>query len=323
MVEFIVSHFSITIDIWSGSRTSQTQDRLATAKLIEILKNYQARGELFTNRKMRKKEIWVDIASQLMAEGFHFRNKETAWEKVSQKWRNMERTYRMNITSIRKKGISEPYRTMEFFDDLHELLAGKYHTESVLSESNDMCYLNQSEGEDNHSMMMTNGDYEYEEEQGDEHLVTGETGTSLEEIEQEEICYETYVEEEFSPSPTFSDNKNLVFSNQETSIPYDPHTAGVRDPVVRLLLEMRAQERAHFREDRRERLNMLRETNEFRRELMEMLNQQHQERMEAMNNLIAAISGALSKNSTSSASKDGAEGKLNCIVNGDSDPAQC
>ena len=56
---------------------------------------------------------------------------------------------------------------------------------------------------------------------------------------------------------------------------------------------MRAQERAHFREDRRERLKMQRETLDFRRDLVHLLNQHHQERMEVMHSLIAAIGGSL------------------------------
>uniref|UniRef100_A0A0P6IJN4 Uncharacterized protein n=3 Tax=Daphnia magna TaxID=35525 RepID=A0A0P6IJN4_9CRUS len=287
-------------DVWSGHRSSdKTQDKLATAKLIDILKNYQDNGELFTNKKMRKKEVWVEIASQLMAEGFHFRNKESAWEKVSQKWRNMERTYRMHVQNIRNKGLAPGAATMEFFDDLHELLAGKYNTESMLisdsSSGFDTSYPNQNDGDDTqHSAEMTNEElleYYYEEQlQREDSNVTSEAGPPHMDAE---LC-DTYVEDELPPSPTFSDNKDLVFSSsdQEISISRDPHTAGVKDPVLRLLLEMRAQERAHFREDRRERLKMQRDIFDFHRDLIHLLNQHHQERMEVMHNLIAAIGGA-------------------------------
>jgi len=291
-------------DVWSGHRSSdKTQDRLATARLIEILKNYQHDGELFTNKKMRRKEVWVEIASQLMAEGFNFRNKDHAWEKVSQKWRNMERTYRMHVHNLRSKGLSLGSITMEFFDDLHELLAGKYHTEAMLSmdssSSFDLSNPSQHEGDETQaSSEMTNGELlEYypndqEQQEEEESPSSSEPGPILMEAE---LCYDTYVEDEIPPSPTFSDNKNLVFpsSDQEIDISCDPHTAGVRDPVLRLLLEMRAQERAHFREDRRERLKMQRETLDFRRDLVHLLNQHHQERMEAMHSLIAAIGGSL------------------------------
>jgi frataxin-like iron-binding protein CyaY len=291
-------------DVWSGHRSSdKVQDRLATARLIEILKNFQDNGELFTNKKMRRKEIWVEIASQLISEGFHFRNKDQAWEKVSQKWRNMERAYRVHVHNVRRKGLSSGSVTMEFFGDLHELLSRKYHTESILSLDNsssfDLSNPSQNEGDETReSMEMTNGElleyYPDEEEQHEEEesAVSGEAGPILMEAE---LCYDTYVEDDIPPSPTFSDNKNLVFSSsdQEIDISCNPHTAGVRDPVLRLLLEMRAQERAHFREDRRERLKMQRDTLDFRRDLIHLLNQHHQERMEAMHSLIAAIGGSL------------------------------
>lgn len=238
--------------------------------------------------------MWIEIASQMIAAGFNFRNKESAWEKVSQKWRNMERTYRMHVNLIRKKGHSDSSRSLEFFDDLHELLAGKYNTESVLSDStNDVSYPSHSEADESQMFEMMNGDEDFEEEEHEEPIVTAEPGLDL---PQPEICYDTYVEEEIPPSPTFSDNKNLVFASY-------PETSDVQDPVVRLLMEMRAQERAHFREDRRERLKMQRETLDFRRDLVELLNQHHQERMEVMHNLISAISGALGTNATSSSSR--------------------
>lgn len=254
---------------------------------------------------MRRKEVWVEIASQLMSEGFTFRNKDHAWEKVSQKWRNMERTYRMHVQNLRSKGLPLGSITMEFFDDLHELLAGKYHTESMLSmdSSSSFDLSNPGQNEDDEtraSMEMTNvelleyytNDAEQQEEEEEESPSSSEQGPILMEAE---LCYDTYVEDEIPQSPTFSDNKNLVFttSDQEIDVSSDPHTAGVRDPVLRLLLEMRAQERAHFREDRRERLKMQRETLDFRRDLVHLLNQHHQERMEVMHSLIAAIGGAL------------------------------
>lgn len=255
---------------------------------------------------MRKKEIWVEIASELMAEGFHFRKKESAWEKVSQKWRNMERTYRMHVHSIRSKGVTSGSAAMEFFDDLHELLAGKYQTSMLISDSSsgiDTSHPSQYDGDDTQqSVETTNGElFEYfyeEQQQREDSNVTDEVGTQW--TDAEESCYDTYIEDRLPPSPTFSDNKNLIFasSDQEISISSDPHTAEVRDPVLRLLLEMRAQERAHFREDRRERLKMQRDSFDFRRDLVHMLNQHHQERMEVMHNLIAAIGGTSSVKET-------------------------
>ena len=290
------------LDVWSGHRSSdKTQDRLATSRLIEILKSYQENGELFANRKMRRKDVWTEIASQLMSEGFSFCNKEHAWEKVSQKWRNMERSYRMHVHNVRSKGLSLDSITMEFFDDLHELLAGKYHTESMLLDSSssfDLSNASQNEGDEaDESMEMINGELvEYYDDDEEEQLEE-ESAVSVEPILMEaELCSDTYVEDEIPPpSPTFSDNKHLVFtsSDQEIDISSDRYTAGVRDPVLRLLLEMRAQERAHFREDRRERLKMQRETLDFRRDLVHLLNQHHQERMEVMHSLIAAIGGSL------------------------------
>ena len=258
--------------VWSGSRSCAKQDRQATAKLLEIMKRYQIQ-EMFSNKRMRKREVWMEVAKELMAAGFQFRNKECAWEKVSQKWRNMERTYRIHVSSILAKGSTEGCRSMEFFDQLHELLADKYNTESVAESvlpDHDANYFSQNE-----DSQMTNGDYEEQPEE------TAETSSNL--LQADMSYYDNYVEDELPPSPTFSDNKNLVFG-----LP-DPHTADVRDPVVRLLLEMRAQERAHFREDRRERLKMQKEAQEFRRDLVNMLNQQHQEKMQVMQNLIAAI----------------------------------
>lgn len=261
--------------------------------MLEILKGYQVQGELFTNKRMRKRELWTEVASQMMDAGFSFRSKETAWEKVSQKWRNMERTYRMHINNIRNKGHTESSRSLEFFDDLHELLAGKYNTELVLSDSgHDMSYQSHNESE-TLILDMMNEELDYEEEQEEEtaeeqSIVTAELGPDL---QQPDVCYDTYIEDELPPSPTFSDNKNLVFAQcQETST--------VQDPVILLLLEMRAQERAHFREDRRERLKIQRETLEFRRSLIDLLNQQHQERMQVMHSLISAISGALTASSS-------------------------
>ena len=87
-------------------------------------------------------------------------------------------------------------------------------------------------------------------------------------------AYDEYAEEEQEAS--IIDDKSLVFA--------DPHTAGVRDPVIRLLLEMRAQERQHHREN-------VREQREFRRDLVDMLDRQHKERMDAMHALISAIGG--------------------------------
>lgn len=240
---------------------------------------------------MRKRDVWREVASQMIAAGFNFRNKETAWEKVSQKWRNMERSYRMHVNLIRTKGQNDSTRTMEFFDDLHELLACKYNTESVVSDStNDVSYPSHSDADESQIYEMMNGNMDYDEEEQEESIVTAEPGPDL---PQPEVCYDTYVEDELPPSPTFSDNKNLVFASYS-------ETPEVQDPVVRLLLEMRAQERAHFREDRRERLKMQRETLDFRRDLVDLLNQHHQERMEVMHSLISAISGALGTNATSS-----------------------
>lgn len=96
--------------------------------------------------------------------------------------------------------------------------------------------------------------------------------------------YEDYAEEEQEASSVV-DDKSLVFAGG------DPHTAGVRNPVIRLLLEMRSQERQHHRDDRRERLQMQRELLEFKRDLVDMLDRQHRERMDAMYALIAAIGG--------------------------------
>jgi hypothetical protein len=177
-----------------------------------------------------------------MSEGFNFRNKDHAWEKVSQKWRNMERTYRMHVQNLRSKGLPLGSITMEFFDDLHELLAGKYHTESMLSmdssSSFDLSNPGQTEDDETRaSMEMTNGelveyytnDEEQQEEEEEESPNSSEQGPILMEAE---LCYDTYVEDEIPQSPTFSDNKNLVFttSDQEIDVSSDPHTAGVRDP---------------------------------------------------------------------------------------------
>lgn len=291
-------------DIWSGSRTSP-RDRLATAKLIEILKHYNVDGELFSSKRMRRREVWSEIAMKLMEAGFQFRNKETAWEKVSQKWRNLERTYRTQILSTNGKSL-DTARSYEFFDDLHELLSQKYSTDgSLVDDSRDSSVADCDE----HRSVIFNEDAEYEESTPEtedptttidiqsEGEVTAETGP---EIPQTEDCYDTYVDNEIPHSSAVFDDKNLVYAsdiNLEDGLPFNPHTSGVRDPVLRLMLEMRAQERAHFREERRERLKLQREMLGFRQDLVQLLSQQHQERMDAMYALIDVIKGVDRKES--------------------------
>ena len=287
---------------------------------------------------MRKKEIWIQIANQLIADGFNFRNRQRAWEKVSQKWRNLERTYRVHIDHLAarsRKGLGNKpsiVKSPEFFDDLHQLLATKYskanrkrgienqereangHEDETMQEQEET-NIDDTEETYTFETPFNNVDYETEEEDSDN--IDIDPGPEM--YQQQDENYETYIEEETavpeppsSPSSSIVDDKSQIFGNLS-----NPDTAGIRDPVVRLLLEMRyiflyyiiydefnlylwvfrAQERAHFRQDRRERLEMQRESLEFRRELLEMLERQHQERMNAMHSLVGAITCHLPNNS--------------------------
>lgn len=119
---------------------------------------------------MRKKEMWVEIASQLMEEGFNFRSEETAWEKVSQKWRNLERSYRVCVENMRKvnKGFPPPGRGLEFFEDLHFLLSAKYNTGDILTVDR--------EEQDEDETSQLNGDME---EDANDDMITVEPGPGL------------------------------------------------------------------------------------------------------------------------------------------------
>ena len=179
-------------------------------------------------------------------------------------------------------GGTNGHHRMEFFDDLHLLLAGKYNTGRKESENiirMDLSMLDDDEEEDEEE----SDDSEEEEEEEDD--------------EDEEEEGEVLGPEDL-PSPTFSDNKDFFRSPLR---PADPES------ILRQLIDMKAQELAHFREDRRERINMQRETMEnrnewlamrmqmqketatFRQCLIDTLRQQHREQLEIMGQLIAAV----------------------------------
>lgn len=243
----------------------------------------------------------MEIANQLMSEGFTFRNKQTAWEKVSQKWRNLERSYRAHfdhLSRLQQKAANgngsdqAAVRIPDFFDDLHFLLANKYRTTGGFVQRAEQ----QNSEEPDMEERSMNG-YENHEEEG-ENAITIEPGPGMyqeqrDEEEDLEQTYVDYVDNELPPEERCSSAESTVNDKSQilSQVSNDPHTATVHDPVVRLLLEMRAQERAHFREDRRERLQMQREMLDFRRELVDMLDRQHRERMEAMHALIGALTG--------------------------------
>lgn len=215
---------------------------------------------------MRKKEIWVDIAGQLMKQGFRFKNPENAWEKVSQKWRNMERTYRVYITNNKKNGGDSTGKGIEFFDELHALLAQKYVNAATLVQDLQI----------DHDMPSSSG-HSNENNNGEE--VQDPLNTFMYPAESESFI--SMSAEDSSPPlmPIKEEERD------EDEIP----PAATTDSVVQLLIEMQAEERVFWRQDRIERFNLQREFLDFRREMMDLFRQQHQEKMDAIYALVSAI----------------------------------
>lgn len=242
------------------------------------------------------------VADQLMAEGFTFRDPATAWERVSQKWRNLERSYRSHTEFMGSSGNSITGRLTEpeFFQELHSLLAHKYTNPlkpewQQRDENGEVTKLYEVSMDDScsssHQQQTSNNQLndEYEEVQvGTEFYYPADDEGDEEQHQQQQQP----PPEQSPPSPTVS----MEFVDSKDSL-WPPETqgqdinTGTNDPVLQLLLEVRAQERAHHREERRELINIRKETLEFQQQLVQLMTQQHQERMSAMYALIAAISG--------------------------------
>ena len=206
---------------------------------------------------MRKKDLWHDIANQLMSEGFNFKNKPDAWAKVSQKWRNLERTYRVHLHQLaaqqqrnNKGGDSKnnkPLRskTPDFFDDLRQLLCNKYRivngtvvTQKEIPEDGDGRHPQMTMADADGSATEEEEEYEAEyeiehegEENSDEIVMDpGPESSYLPEA----FDVEEYEEDQQRPTSTdasvMEEDKTGLFA----SLSDDPSSA-----TIRLLLEMR------------------------------------------------------------------------------------
>lgn len=301
-------------DIWSGMKSNNTRDHMATIRLLEILKAYTVDGELMVERRSRKKEMWQMVAEKLMSEGFTFRDPNSAWERVSQKWRNLERAYRSHNEFMGSNGNSITGRLTEpeFFQELHPLLAHKYNSSPLKPQWQQQQQQQQKDDDEE----VTTKLYEVSMDDGSSIHPQQDTSNNLQptdDYEEVQVGTEFYYPaddeedeeqqqsllppppEQSPPSPTvsmeFVDNKDSLWPPEtqvrDNAVTNDP----VLQPVLQLLLEVRAQERAHHREERRELINIRKETLEFQRQLVQLMTQQHQERMTVMYALIAAING--------------------------------
>ena len=255
------------------------------------------------------------VAEKLMSEGFTFRDPNSAWERVSQKWRNLERAYRSHNEFMGSNGNSITGRLTEpeFFQELHPLLAHKYNSSPLKPQWQQQQQQQQQKDDDEevttklYEVSMDDGSSIHPQQDTSNNLQPTDdyeevqVGTEFyypaddEEDEEQQQSLPPPPPEHSPPSPTvsmeFVDNKDSLWPPEtqvrDNAVTNDP----VLQPVLQLLLEVRAQERAHHREERRELINIRKETLEFQRQLVQLMTQQHQERMTVMYALIAAING--------------------------------
>ena len=225
----------------------------------------------------------MEVADKLIAEGFQFRDRPIACERVNQKWRNLERSYRLYTESVGTGGNNITGRSTEpeFYKELHQLLGAKYSRSAEEVETT------------TYEVSMDDEQHQQQQQSADNTLHHYLTAGGYEEVQVgQEFFYPSDDEETAStgeehlppPSPTVSmeivDHKNFL---------WPPEHQVTNDSVFQLLLEMRSQEMAHHREQRREQLNLQKETLEFQRQFLQLMTQQHKETMEATYALIAAI----------------------------------
>ncbi|GFO19998.1 PR domain-containing protein 11-like [Plakobranchus ocellatus] len=119
--------------IWMNLKTphARLMDKKATQALIHLVRQPHIRAKLASNHT-KKKEVWNEIGQDMKKQGFVFGN---AGEKCSQKWHNMEQTFKdyelsKHIPSLKHK------KQPDFYTELSALLKGKEDYKAVMDEDN-------------------------------------------------------------------------------------------------------------------------------------------------------------------------------------------